>query len=697
MTDSIPPQYPKNAAVFLMLSPEEVPVLEALVEPETGLTYKDIKSQRDSLPYGAKEEGKKYQKRLDKLLGVMQRKQKEKRGLTLSSNSKYLSKMPSHGDWKSLTNSFPSAILQGGVPVGWMVEHERSAVLRAPGVSYGYGRSVSKEFTAYTLEGKEIGRGSRSTDVLDRVFEYLQKNPVKTARLTTELLQVKYQNLGDFGGTDPVDDMYVLDVSGPTFEYRKILSDLGLRWNPTQKTWGVTATLYRYNNARRNAEWVKNRNIQEKAYPKLQELAKAHNSKARAENEALGPVDYRQRIEEWRRSSRMLPQLEAAGIKVEYKSPGKYELGEPQVWVSGETYDIRALLGKHGFKWNSAKRAWGIPAPEFQVIKDKWMSEVVRGLPRVPAPTVRSVFTDMSDPEINAWIRSNVEAEYITRDGETSMNAGIAAIRMRLRGMSPENQERFYNNTTSAGRRAGVVVPFAPRVPKNTHTILIAGVKYVLSTHWPGVFGDISEESEESEGAQVIRQEDMDPWKYLWVYDTDKQILAMWRASDGNEKEWSSARSATRTILFLEKKGQLNRVDNAQFRRIEAEMSQRARENEAALEKWVDELKDDFQRQVDNLVREYFDKEVRPVMDRAVANVDAGAIPLGFKATEGGFPVDRQMKSFVTSNIYNNLFNLDKIDAYVRSRGVDLESGDPQATQWAQGDVWLEYAKSALR
>ena len=77
--------------------------------------------------------------------------------------------------------------------------------------------------------------------------------------------------------------------------------------------------------------------------------------------------------------------------------------------------------------------------------------------------------------------------------------------------------------------------------------------------------------------------------------------------------------------------------------------------------------------------------------------MDAGAVPIGFKATGGGFPVDRQMKSFVTSRIYDKLFNLDKIDAYVQSHGVDLESGDIQATQWAQGDVWMEYARSVLR
>lgn len=520
----------------------------------------------------------------------------------------------------------------------------------------------------------------------------------KLSRLTAPELLVKYNNLGDFGGTDPVDDMWTLEVSGPTFEYRDILSRLGLRWNASRKTWGVDATLYRYNNARRNAEWVRNRKIQTAAYPQLVELAQVHNAKVREENAKLGPADGREQVQVWRRVSRMIPRLEAAGIKIEHTSPGRYEIGESKVWVRGNTYPIRTLMVKHGFRWDGTRKAWEIPGLEFTVVGDKWMAEVVRTLPEVPvAPAAVGVFSNMSDSELSAWVRANEEMENLTADGEVPLSVGIAKTKMALRRMSPEDQEGYYNRA-SAGRRAGVVVPFSPRVPKNTHTILIAGVKYVLSTYWPGVMGDISDDIPETEGgARVIRQDDMDPWKYLWAYDTDKQILAMWRASDGNNKEWGNARGATRTIVMLEKKGQLNRVDNAQFRRIEAEMSRLERESEASLEKWVDELKDGFQRRVDVLVQEYFDKEVRPVMDRAVASVNAGAVPIGFRATDGGFSVERQMKSFVTSNIYNNLFNLDKIDAYVQSHGVDLESGDNQATQWAQGDVWLEYAKSVLR
>ena len=518
------------------------------------------------------------------------------------------------------------------------------------------------------------------------------------SRLTTPEIQVKYQNLGDFGGTDPVDDLWTLEVSGPTYEYRGILARMGLRWKSTSKTWGISATLYRYNNARRNAEWVKARKIQETAYPQLVALAKAHNERAREENAKLGPADDREQVAIWRRLSRMVPQLQAVGIKVEHTTPGRYEVGESKVWVSGNTYNIRALMMKHGFRWDPTRKAWSMPGPEFAVVGDKWMSEVVRSLPEAPAePEPRAVFSEMSDAELTKWVMANVDGEYLSQDGEVTLSAGVAKYKMYLRRMDPEYQEKVYKKL-SPSRQAGEVVPFFPR-PRNTgtHVITIGGEKYVLSTHWPGVFGDISEQSKETGGVNVIRQDDMNPWKYLWVYDTEKQILAMWRVMDGNEKEWGSARTAARTIVFLERKGQLNRVDNAQFRRIQVEMARRERENEAALEKWIEESKDNFQREVDGLVREYFNKVVRPVADRAVANVEAGVIPIGFKAIEGGFPVQRQMKSHVLSRIYNDLFNLDRIDEYVQSRGVDLNSGDIQATQWAQGDVWTEYARSVLR
>ena len=247
-------------------------------------------------------------------------------------------------------------------------------------------------------------------------------------------------------------------------------------------------------------------------------------------------------------------------------------------------------------------------------------------------------------------------------------------------------------------KSAGDVIPFGGRAPRNSHTVTLSGGKYVLSTHSGGMMGDLAELPEEAEeGARVIRVRPGDPWKYLWAYDTEHQVLAMWRVSDGNEKEYGGARSQTALLVKLDKKGELNRVTGAQFRVIETAMRAQEEAHTRALEQWVEETKTTSQRDVDALVREYFDDRVRPAMDRAVRDVLRGVSPLGFKASPGGFPVERQMKAYVTGKLYEKLFGLDSVDAYVKSKGVDMDAIDIQATQWARDDVWLDYAKSVLR
>ena len=247
-------------------------------------------------------------------------------------------------------------------------------------------------------------------------------------------------------------------------------------------------------------------------------------------------------------------------------------------------------------------------------------------------------------------------------------------------------------------KTAGDVIPFVGRAPRNPHTVTLAGDKYVLSTHSGGLMGDLMELPEGAEeGARIIHVRPDDPWKYLWAYDTDHQVLAMWRVSDGNEKEYGSAKSQTALLVKLDKKGELNRVSGAQFRAIETAMRAQEDAHTRALEQWVEETKTNAQRDVDALVREYFDTKVRPAMDRAVRDVERGATPLGFKADPGGFPVERQMKSYVTGKLYEKLLNLDAVDAYVRAQGIDLDAIDNQATQWARDDVWMDYIRSVLR
>ena len=269
---------------------------------------------------------------------------------------------------------------------------------------------------------------------------------LKAARVTQELIRVKYVNLGDFGGTDPVEDSWVLDVAGPTFDYRDELKRLGFRWNSASKVWSIDATLYKYG-GRRNAEFYKNRKLQEAAFPVVQALAKKHNEAAEAFNRGVRPGgggDDREVVEHWQRLERMQPKLEAAGLKVEHTYPGRYDVTEGTVTVSGNTYPFVAVMKKYGWKWNPSKKAWQIPVPEYHAIQDKWMSDIVRELPSQPAPVVSAVFSEMSQRELADWVGSHYDYEDLTQDGEQDAKVGIARYMAYLKGLSPKDQQSFY-------------------------------------------------------------------------------------------------------------------------------------------------------------------------------------------------------------------------------------------------------------
>lgn len=248
-----------------------------------------------------------------------------------------------------------------------------------------------------------------------------------------------------------------------------------------------------------------------------------------------------------------------------------------------------------------------------------------------------------------------------------------------------------------ASRYAAQVIQFPGSRVRNTHTVAIHGEKYVLSTDSGPLAGDLLDRGDPSEGGARVIQGPGDPWKFLWVYDTERQIVALWRVTDGDEKFWTSATSLTALLVKLDKKNQLNRVDHATYLKIEQDMSRRARENERALTEWIEEMKSDFQRVVDVSVQDYFDSRVRPELDRQVREIDSGVVPIGFKSMGSSFPMVRQMKSHVISQVFSRLFSLDKIDKWVEAQGIDLSAGDGQATFWAQGDIQQAYAEQVLR
>lgn len=100
-------------------------------------------------------------------------------------------------------------------------------------------------------------------------------------------------------------------------------------------------------------------------------------------------------------------------------------------------------------------------------------------------------------------------------------------------------------------KQAGPVVPFPhhPKVP----TLLLHGRKYSLSDYWP-MSSDLEEMANPEGGGAKLITGPGNRFRYLWLYDTERQILAMWRASDGNEKRHDRIRENAHDIYTLEKK-----------------------------------------------------------------------------------------------------------------------------------------------
>jgi hypothetical protein len=247
---------------------------------------------------------------------------------------------------------------------------------------------------------------------------------------------------------------------------------------------------------------------------------------------------------------------------------------------------------------------------------------------------------------------------------------------------------KIIRNVVAGFLQAGPVVDILrkPKVP----VVLIWGKKYKLSTYG-GPLGDREDDDKEDKspfGGRLIKPPPgANKWRYLWAYDLDKSVVAMWRYSDGDEKAWFSANSNVATVAMLDKKGQLNRVTNSEFRRIESEMERRNEDTIKALEKSVEDSKSELTKQVDKLVEEFFESHVAPKLERAISSVERGATPLGFELNER-VPASRehQMLSFVFYQTMKRELDSQTVDRYLRSKGVDVEEAG-QWVDWAIQDV----------
>ena len=231
--------------------------------------------------------------------------------------------------------------------------------------------------------------------------------------------------------------------------------------------------------------------------------------------------------------------------------------------------------------------------------------------------------------------------------------------------------------------RAGPVLEFKPKPKHHVPIIHIGGKSYFLSSEG----GSLGEEMSppDGSGAKLIEvAEPSTPWRFLWVYDTERQHLSMWHI-DGREKVDGPARSEMHRIVRLEKRGELNRVTTNEYHTIQREMAKREDAQLASLKQQVEEMKTDFDKVVGSLAQEFFAKFVQQKVEKAIADVKAGSTPIGFKAHSPENKV-RQMAIYVIGVIFGRDMTLDKVSAFVKSKGYDPET-DPQAIDWAIKDV----------
>jgi ElaB/YqjD/DUF883 family membrane-anchored ribosome-binding protein len=190
--------------------------------------------------------------------------------------------------------------------------------------------------------------------------------------VTKQPVTVKYQDLGDFGGTQRTSNNYVLSVHGAPMEWNPKLKRMGLRWNSGAKTWEYSVSVPAFGHTQKTAA---HKALVDKAHAVLKKMADDHNEEVRKHNEGLKqtPKDMRERMRKIDHELRRNNWLSSLGLDVEVEWPKKWgPAAEPIVHLKGKgTFAAKEVLKKHGFSFNGTKKSWFLPYREWSLVATK--------------------------------------------------------------------------------------------------------------------------------------------------------------------------------------------------------------------------------------------------------------------------------------------------------------------------------------
>ena len=145
-------------------------------------------------------------------------------------------------------------------------------------------------------------------------------------------------------------------------------------------------------------------------------------------------------------TERQRARLGELGLRIKFEWPDRYSVDEAKVWVFGNTFPVKDIMSKHGFKFGSGRdgRGWWMPTVEFMVVGDKWGNDILRGMPKKVDPGGDAVFSAMSRSNLLQFVKKVVERDMEFNewyDGEVSDREVTMRYMKRLPNLKPHEQE----------------------------------------------------------------------------------------------------------------------------------------------------------------------------------------------------------------------------------------------------------------